>query len=302
MEDLFQAITERYKEKYPDLLERLKRGAERAKASREYYRQSKVARFMGDPLAARRLRELGNNEWANVMSTDQLLVPSRTHSGQEASCPRCRDVGWLERTPEELVPCSDCSPYDSVAASMAHSGIPEARRHQTLASFKGQIHPKARVALDDAKAFVSGAGWPWLILSGPPGSGKTHLARGIALELIEQGWVARYWSTVHLTAVLRSTQGANATATLTDVINQNIDEELLVLDDFGVEAVTPWVISHYEWILDKRWDSLAPTIITTNLPEQEIKEISIRIHSRMTDLKVSVWRDMVGIPDFRRSR
>ena len=300
--DILEKITERYAGKYPDLPERLERGAAKAEVAKEYFRQGVIARMSGELVQARHLRELGDNQWQNILNDEPLSVPSQTHMGQESSCPRCRDVGWLERSPEELIPCPNCSPYDMEAVRLQHSGIPEARRLQTIGAFKPGTHPKAKLALDAANNFLGATGMPILTLSGPPGCGKTHLARGIALRMIRDGWVAKYWSTAHMTSVMHSTQGPFATRSLKDFIEENINEPLLILDDFGVETLTPWVISQYEWLIDKRWDAMGATLLTTNLPESEIRTISLRIHSRLMDNETSVWGDMMGVPDYRRQR
>jgi DNA replication protein DnaC len=295
-----ERILRKLKEKYPDLDQRLAKGAENARAARSFYKQSVAARMDGDPNQARHFRDLGDDEWAHSLETEPLVVPSRALPGQEASCTQCRDVGWLERR-GDLIQCSSCSQFDMEGYRLEHSGIPQARRQQTLESFKPHVHRKALTALTHARAFVDGYAAPWLVLSGPPGCGKTHLARGIALALIAQGWKVKYWPTIYLTTLLHSTQKRDATLDLADVINENANQELLILDDFGVETLTPWVVSQYEGLLDRRWDSLAPTILTSNLPASEIGALSRRISSRMADQSVCLWHDMSGMPDYRRS-
>lgn len=299
MNDILEKLVERFASKYTDLEERLLKGAERAKKAKAYWQQARLARAKGQLKESREFRQLGNDEWANQLNPSPLSVPSMAHMGEESSCPRCRDVHWLDNG-KDLFPCPDCDPWDAEAVRLHHSGITETRRLQTLESYKPGVHSTSREALAKARAFCDGTGLPWLILSGPPGCGKTHLARGIAMKLIKSGWQAKYWSSIHFTTLLHSTQSSGATVNLMDVLQTNANEELLILDDWGVETLTPWVISQYEGLLDKRWDSLAPTIITTNLPASEVLGISRRIHSRMNDVSMSVWVDMMGARDYRQ--
>lgn len=298
MNEVYQSLLERFRPKYPDLEARLLKAAERARKAKEYWRQGRLARARGELQEARNFRQLGNDEWSGQLSSAPLSMPSRVYMGQEASCPRCRDVQWLDNG-ADLFPCPNCEPWDAEAARMKHSGISEVRRLQTLESYKPSVHPTCREALKQARGFCDG-GLPWLILSGPAGTGKTHLVRGIAMRLIKEGWVAKYWSSLHFTTLLHSTQAQGSTVNLMDVIEQNANEELLILDDWGVETLSPWVISQYEGLLDRRWDSLMPTIIATNLPASEVRGISHRIHSRMNDVSMSVWVDMMGAKDYRQ--
>jgi DNA replication protein DnaC len=55
-----------------------------------------------------------------------------------------------------------------------------------------------------------------------------------------------------------------------------------VLDDIGVEAVTPWLGATMDELIDYRYERELPTVITSNLPLDEIKRrYGARIVSRI---------------------
>lgn len=295
---LFETLIEKLKEKHPNIEERLERGRAKGKEVQAIRDQGKAARRAGDLVDARRLNEMARDLECRHKSDISLTVPSWEHRGEEASCPRCRDMHWLDRG-GEYVPCTNCSAFDMEAVRLSRSGIPEARRQQTLGSFKPGVHPIAKLALEDAWAFVNG-GKPWLVLSGNPGCGKTHLARGAALELIHQGWDVIYTTSVALATRLKSTQSPTSELRFEDVMKQLTEAGLLVVDDYGSETQSDFVTSTYEDIFNARYDAMGVTIITTNLPKEQLKRISPRIYSRMGDRELSVWRHMAGVPDYRR--
>tara|TARA_R110002020_G_scaffold287335_1_gene502825 strand:- start:263 stop:832 length:570 start_codon:yes stop_codon:yes gene_type:complete len=185
------------------------------------------------------------------------------------------------------------------------SGLPgedPGRKIQTLASYKFDVHSNARAAASAANDLVNGAGNPWLVLSGPKGAGKTHIARAIGYELLAQQFSVLYHRAGDLETLMRATQRPNAPVDMADLSKGLADVNALIIDDCWATVSTEWALGQLENILDQRYESMALTVITTNLPPAEIRKMSGRLFSRMADQSISTWVDMVGVPDYRLKR
>ena len=62
----------------------------------------------------------------------------------------------------------------------------------------------------------------------------------------------------------------------------------LILDDFGVEKRSEWVIEQLEDIFNWRADHNLPLLVTTNLSDEEIADLSPRISARLRRLATKV--------------
>jgi DNA replication protein DnaC len=71
--------------------------------------------------------------------------------------------------------------------------------------------------------------------------------------------------------------------------------ELLVLDDFGEQAGTPWAQEKLYQVINHRYNARLATVITTS---SSLDEIENRISSRLVDPKISVLFN-INVPDFR---
>ena len=75
---------------------------------------------------------------------------------------------------------------------------------------------------------------PWLVLSGPVGSGKTHLAIALLNHWMDtRHLMGRFVSVANLLLRVRSTYQANAVETEFAVVQELGQTPLLVLDDLG---------------------------------------------------------------------
>ena len=138
-----------------------------------------------------------------------------------------------------------------------------------------------------------------LVLCGPPGSGKTHLAHGIIREVVRRGGEAYFVTASNLLLEIRATFGENSTRSEREIVNKYVDLPLLVLDDLGAEKTTEWSITTLLLIIDGRYSRCRPTIITTNLTLEEIdKRISPRVASRLAGMRIGD----IKMPDHRRKR
>ena len=101
---------------------------------------------------------------------------------------------------------------------------------KTLASFDFEATPM----LSKAQVMALAAGDVWLrnganiLLFGPPGGGKTHLAAAIGLALIENGWRVLFTRTTDLVQKL---QVARRELNLEAAINRLDRFDLVILDD-----------------------------------------------------------------------
>lgn len=104
-----------------------------------------------------------------------------------------------------------------------------------------------------------------LLLVGPIGCGKTHLAVGIAKELISQKAAAcLFYDYRELLKEIQNSYNASVQVTEMEVLRPVFEAEVLVLDELGAAKPTEWVWDTVSHILNTRYNDKRTTIITTN--------------------------------------
>ena len=104
-----------------------------------------------------------------------------------------------------------------------------------------------------------------LILHGERGTGKTHISACIANSVLNQSY------SVYMTklSVLISKMQENYNENKLHLLNKIGDVDLFILDDMGTERHTETAMELIFDIIDKRYLSKKPIIISTNLTQDE---------------------------------
>ena len=157
-----------------------------------------------------------------------------------------------------------------------------------------------KFALDMAQGFA-GSPKGWLLLTGQPGCGKTHLAVSIINEQLGQGQHAFFAFVPALLDYLRATFRPDSLTGYDELFEQVKTAPLLVLDDLGSENSTPWAAEKLYQIIVHRHNARLPTVITANyLSLGELEEAQPRVRSRLSDALVE-WLPILA-PDYRDQR
>jgi DNA replication protein DnaC len=124
----------------------------------------------------------------------------------------------------------------------------------------------------------------WLIFKGGLATGKTHLAAAISHYRAAMGDEPIFTVVPDLLDHLRATFSPTSTVSYDSIFNQVRTAKLLILDDLGTQNATPWAKEKLYQIINYRYESGMPTIITTS---EHSKDIDPRILSRMNDKRIS---------------
>ncbi|MFC2027870.1 ATP-binding protein [Chloroflexota bacterium] len=141
---------------------------------------------------------------------------------------------------------------------------------QRQAKFQS-CYEKARVFADHPKG--------WLVLTGPSGCGKTHTAAAITNHCLSQG-IASFWAIVpDLLDHLRTTFSPASDITYDDLFERVKNAPLLILDDLGTHSSTPWAEEKLFQVLNSRFNSQLPTVVTSISVDDLDERLQTRLRS-----------------------
>jgi DNA replication protein DnaC len=144
-----------------------------------------------------------------------------------------------------------------------------------------------------------------LLLSGPVGVGKTHLAVAILRGLMEKGVPCLFYEFGSLLKEIQDSYNPISKTSELKVLAPVYQAEVLVLDELGASKPTDWVKDTMMQIIGTRYNERRLTIFTTNFadarraPTDETLEdrIGVRLRSRLFEMCKTVQIDG---EDYRR--
>jgi DNA replication protein DnaC len=183
---------------------------------------------------------------------------------------------------------------------------PDGLRACTFETFDWTGHATLRDAAEAALRFASDPRG-WLVLSGPVGCGKTHLAAAIKNERDGHGLQTLFKTAPDLLDYLRATYAPDSHVTYDRGFDAIRNAEVLILDDYGAHSSTPWAEEKLFQLLNYRFNARFATVITTNQPLDRVALTGgaptqeLRILSRLLDEDLSRVCE-INAPPYNRSR
>ncbi|MFJ9841726.1 ATP-binding protein [Kitasatospora sp. NPDC101155] len=192
------------------------------------------------------------------------------------------DQHTVDALPDEV------EPYSAEAALSA--GLPP--RYRDALATNPQVLTWVRQVAAQAAAPSLGARrqvatGPSLLMAGVVGAGKTHEAYGAVRVLVQAGIGVRWRATTaaDLYAELRPSSDTDAERVLATYSRV----PLLILDDLGAAKSSEFVEEQTYRLINRRYNHMLPTLITTNLPIKDLRTcLGDRVTSRLAQMTTRV--------------
>lgn len=151
--------------------------------------------------------------------------------------------------------------------SLALSGCDS---HKTLAQFDFLAAPGVnRLLIQDLATCAFIPRHENLLLCGPTGVGKSHLANALGVEALKRTFRVVAKPTHHL---LNDLHAARASGTHARLLTRLLHCDLLILDDFGLQPLTPQAVQDLYELITERYER-GSIIITSNRTFEEWAEV-----------------------------
>ena len=169
---------------------------------------------------------------------------------------------------------------------LGEAGIPERFHSRTLGSYMATTEGQ-RSAMAFAQSYAEQFGvvpGRSAIFCGKPGTGKTHLAVGVGLEVMARGKLVLFTTVQRMVRRAKDCWRRDSCESESDVIALFVQPDLLILDEIGVQFGTDFEKNLMFDILNERYEKRRHTLLLSNLTADEVKSfLGERVYDRLRE-------------------
>lgn len=229
-------------------------------------------------------------------------------------CPKCGGTGWVVKEHDGISAADrcECVTETRLGELEDRAQIPRNYRNASFDTFLATDGKTLRDAMVLIKGYANEyplGKKPGLLLVGPPGTGKTHLAVAALRQLISRGFEGTFFDYQNLLERIYAGYSEALGTSNREAYRVALDTEILLLDDLGAHRINDWVEDTVTSIITHRYNHQKPLIATTNLPDPDLggvdnasrvlleERIGMRARSRLFEMctVVKMW----GASDYR---
>jgi DNA replication protein DnaC len=181
------------------------------------------------------------------------------------------------------VPC-DCTGTDRRVRTVTRARIPKRYEHCDFDNFDTDLYGSKRNpsesnrqdaawdrSLEQSKLVIEAFARDYpvgmdtgLLIMGPCGAGKTHLAVAALRQIVLRGHSGLFYDYRELLKEIQGSYNPVNQSTELDVLEPVLTTDVLLLDDLGSSKPSPWAMETVGHILNARYNEKRITLLTTN--------------------------------------
>lgn len=139
----------------------------------------------------------------------------------------------------------------------------------------------------------------FVVILGPPGTGKTHFCAAIYEYVCKKFRFIRYYNEEQFFSRIRIYISSDMMGDYKQYMKDLVDDDLVILDDIGCGKHTEFKEEVLTALIDFRYENELPTVFTSNLTKDEFYT---RYHSRLASrlfAKENLIIDLTGQTNYR---